>query len=833
MKTESTASTNAPLALDCGFDLLAVFVVVASLVGLIAALAGVFHAPQVLLMALLGTGTYAWKTGLRGPLRSVVSPRWPHVLLLIAVALFFRLPAYNYILGGQDEGLYTNIGQYIERTGGIEVHDVAAERLAGSPYLYKYLQQNRFHDVWGNPYLLGVYSNPADPGKLELQFYHLFPVWIALFAGLFGSTFGVYALTFLALVSILFFYRLALILTESNAAALFAGLLLALSPLHAFFSKFPVTEVPALAFTLIGFSYVAAYWSSRQGVAPRRWLVLSVLAFLCMFTTRMSGFTYMPFFVAVALVALGCDRGTRRGRHTQLWAAGVVVVFLLSAWYGFRWAHQTVMYNYGAWFRPFLGEHWLRVVIVLVIVGLAAWAVAAWCVARFGSLRQRVSHFVVVPSRRALGPLTVAILVAGAYLVYQLAWTTHYKGSGLDTVYHLADAGWSGAIATSLPQLAIFLGPLLIIAFLICMWRCWPDPRMEMLRLFLVLFFAYAMLLRWVLPYNPYYARFLLSELAPYLILFVVCAWAALNKGTAWRAVLTVCFVVSLGYAGVLSAAQIGKNEEAGLHATLARLVEPIGPDDLILLDVHDAGVLKTPLVYTFGRHVVTVDQTDLGDAGYIAALASAYENAWLITPNLSAPDAFTRVGKIRYRVESYRRNHFVPLNIATEQDQPLSLYKLTAPEVPIGVGQAFGTRSLWLDWLVRGWSGAESWGGVWSAANVAELKIDPQELPMVHDGLTLTLQAQAFVVAQHPCQRVDIAIDGVHTASYRPCFPDGQFQMSLPVTETLLSAGKPIKVTFDLPDAESPQALGLSNDYRKLGISLTGFKVSRVGVAQ
>ncbi len=832
MKTESATTARIPLALDCGFDLIAVFVVVVSLVGLVAALAGVFHAPQVLLLALLATGAYAWKTRLRGSLQGNTSPRWPHVLLLIAVALFFRLPAYNYVLGGQDEGLYTNIGQYVERTGGVNVHDDAAERLSGSPYLQKYLQQNRFHDVWGDPYLLGVYSNPANPGKLEFQFYHLFPVWIALFAGLFGSTAGVYALSFLALVSVLFFYRLALILTDSHGAALFAGLLLALSPLHAFFSKFPVTEVPALAFTLIGFSYVAAYWAHQGKTEPgAHWLPLSVLAFLCMFTTRMSGFTYMPFFVAVALAAMVCDRNARRSRNTQLWAAGVVAVFLLSAWYGFRWTHQTVMYNYGAWFRPFLGEHWLRVVIALVIVGLAAWAVVTWCVSRFGPLRERMSRFVVVSVRRALGPLTVAILVAGVYLVYRLAWTTHYKDSGLDTVYHLADAGWGGAIATSLPQLAIFLGPLLVIAFLIGMWRCWPDPRMEVLRLFLVLFFAYAMLLRWVLPYNPYYARFLLSELAPYLILFVVCVWAALSKGTAWRTLLTACFVLSLGYAGVLSAAQIGKDEQAGLHAALARLVSPIGPDDLILLDVHDAGVLKTPLVYTFDRHVVTVDQADLDDASYVAALASTYENTWLITPGLSAPGAFTRLGKFRYRVESYRRDHFVPLSIATDQDRPLFLYKLTTPEVPIGAGQPFGKHSLWFGWLVRGWSGPESWG-VWSAAKTAELRIDPRELPSSPGGLNLRLQAQAFVVAQHPCQRVIVAVDGTRAANYHFCLPNGQLQMNLPIPGSLISAGKPIRVTFDLPDAQSPQALGLSNDDRKLGIALSGFEVSRASVS-
>jgi hypothetical protein len=45
-----------------------------------------------------------------------------------------------------------------------------------------------------------------------------------------------------------------------------------------------------------------------------------------------------------------------------------------------------------------------------------------------------------------------------------------------------------------------------------------------------------------------------------------------------------------------------------------------------------------------------------------------------------------------------------------------------------------------------------------------------------------------------------------------------------------LIAAEKPIVVTFELPDAQSPQSLGLSNDGRKLGISLTGFEVSSSG---
>lgn len=827
MSTAMTAPAASRWTVDRALELVAFFAVVASLVGLVAALAGVFHAPQVLLLSLLLTGAYAWKTRLGGVLQGSVSPRWQHVLLLIAVALFFRLPAYNYILGGQDEGLYTNIGQYIEHTGGIKVHDDVAQRLAGSPYLKPYLQENRFHDVWGNPYLLGVYSNSHNPATLEFQFYHVFPVWIALFAGLFGSTFGVYALTFLALLSIIFFYRLALVLTASHGAALFAGLLLALSPLHAFFSKFPVSEVPALAFTLIGFTYAAAYWSCQeQSESRRRWLVLSAFAFLCMFTIRMSGFTYMPFFVGVAFAALACDGEKWRRRDIQLWAGGVVAVFLLSAWYGFHWAHQTVIYNYGSWFKPFLGTHWLRGALLLIAVGLVAWVAIGWWASRSDARRGWLASRVVASTRLAIGPMTLAILVVGAWYVYRLAWTGAYRGTSFDSVYHIAGAGWGGAVATSLPQLVIFLGPLLVVAFLIAMARRWPDPRMELLRLFLVMFFAYAMLLRWVLPYNPYYARFLVSELAPYLILFVVCVWAALKKDTAARTLLSVCFVLSLTYAGVLSAAQIGKNEEAGLHDTLARLVAPIGPDDLILLDVHDAGVLKTPLVYTFGRHVVTVGQTDLADAGYMAKLASAYANTWLITPALSAPDAFTRANKSWYRVVTYKRDHFAPLALTYDPGQPLFLYELTAPKVPVDVGQAFGTGSPWLGWLTRGWSGPEPWG-VWSAAETAELRIDPRSLPASSSGVVLHLQAQAFIVAQHPCQRVIVVMNDVQTGNYHPCYPTGQFQMTLQIPEALIAAEKPIVVTFELPDAQSPQSLGLSNDGRKLGISLTGFEVS------
>jgi hypothetical protein len=377
-----------------------------------------------------------------------------------------------------------------------------------------------------------------------------------------------------------------------------------------------------------------------------------------------------------------------------------------------------------------------------------------------------------------------------------------------------------------MPQLAVYLGPPLVLVFLLAMLVRWNDSRIELLRLFLLFFFAYSMLLRWVLPYNPYYARFLLSnELAPYVMLFVVCVWCALRRRRMVHRALTVCLVLTIGYSGVLSAAQIGKNEQQGLYASLGRLLAPTGPDDIILLDVHDAGVLKTPLVYTFGRQVVTVDQSDLDDAGYMVALATGHDNTWLITPAHSAPGAFSRVATVRYKVVGFRHDHFVPMHQETFQDAPLFLYQMTAPRVPVGVEQPVRSGSPWLSWFTRGWSAAEGWG-IWSGATTAELRIDPRELPSSDSGVTLSLQAVAFVGDGRPCQRVDVLIDGKSAGSYHPCYPSGQFSMSLPLSAQLLQSGRTISVTFDLPDARSPKSLGLSNDSRTLGIAMTGVKV-------
>src|SRR5215813_12217852 len=117
-RNEARLANRYPLTVDRTLELVAVYVFAASLIGLVAALAGHFHAPQVLVAALLLASGYAWRT--RGaPPVPAAGASVPHLVLILGVALFFRVPAYLYVLGGQDEGVYVNMAAELARTGSL------------------------------------------------------------------------------------------------------------------------------------------------------------------------------------------------------------------------------------------------------------------------------------------------------------------------------------------------------------------------------------------------------------------------------------------------------------------------------------------------------------------------------------------------------------------------------------------------------------------------------------------------------------------------------------------------------------------------------------------
>lgn len=797
------------------------FVVVASLVGLVAALAGMFYAPQVLLISLLLTGTYAYMGRKRTSGLPGLAPHWTHLLLLLLVALIFRVPAYHYVLGGQDEGLYVNIAHYIEKTGGINVHDDLRTQLEGTPYLSQYLAENHL----GGSYVAGVYKGDEGAykksGKLTFQFYDVFPVWMALFVGIFGSVAGVYALTFLSLLSIALFYRIALLISGSHKAALAAGGLLALNPLHAFFSKFPVTEVPMLCLALIGFTLLAAYWSALGERRQGRWLLFSVLAFLSAFMTRISGFMYVPFFIALAWASLLFDADRNRSRAIQWWSVGTVVAYLISVLYGFIWSRPYSEDIYRGSFAPLLGEHWR-----MVLGGAGAMVAGLWitiaALSRNERMRLAVRAWLVPLTRWGASALIWATLLLGIIKIYKLGWTQKYLADGwLGARWHLADAGWHSVTASSLWTWLVFTGPFLVPAFVAMSTRKRREPMLVFMHWFVAGFFAYALLLQWVIPYSPYYARYLLSELLPYTILFVVCAWCGLRAG-AGRLLLSSSLVLSLLYAGALSAAQIGKNECDGAYSALKRIMAPVGPSDLTLLDrsSFNQSEIKTPLLYTFDRQAVTVNSRNINSAGYLAKLDALYGSIFLLTEKAHVPAGFTRVRSVRLEVMHYVHNNSFPHRLHTWYDTRLQLYRLNSVPLPLGTPISFARSGAGTRWLLSGWSHPEKWG-TWSVGNRAAISLDPQSLPKANRGVSLTVNAHAYVTRNHPIQHIAVFVDNRKAGSYVVRYPERHVVIVVPIDADKIRARRQLTVAFRLPDAISPKTLGRGGDSRDLALGL------------
>lgn len=653
-------------------ELLAAFVLAASAAGLLAARLGVFHAVPIWIIAGLCTFGYAGWLSRAKPLSSgaLVVPLW-HLVLVVGIALLFRYEPYNYLLGGQDQGVYANMAAYLMRTGGLEPIDPIIAKITNPEVLQAYRQTN-----YGNGhYLPGIYT-VAD--GLEFQFYHLFPIWLGLFAGVIGVEHMGYATVFLSLVSLLFLQRLATLVSGNAVAGLVAGLLLAVSPLHAFFSKFPVTEVPTLAFSAICFTYLSTYWRAEDE-SRMRYLVLALCAISAVFMTRISGFMYMPVIVGILFLALLLDPASPKRRALLIWAVIAVLLYAASVLYGLKWSHQYTTAIYELSFAPLLGPRWKTLIALIVVVMVMGLLLLAW-------LCRRPQHRLLLGRLPGLAAWCFPIIVSLATVIalwhaYRLGFTDVYADHPRygNNGFKLAGKGLKSVGSVSLIAAALYLSPFMLLGFLMTVWKRPISIAVGVLMLLVCAFYTHVAAIQWILPYQPYYARYLISEFVPYLTVFVVVAWAVSEAGVR-RLLLTTILILSGLWTAYLSVAQIGKNEHEGVARSLNRIASHVDAKDLVLIERSMRGPLghevKMPLLHVHGLNVVSVDPKDVEQSGYAHRLAKQYRDIFYLTTNTMSPDGFSEVDSIDFLERHYCHSTVPPTELCVRSDSRLLLYK-------------------------------------------------------------------------------------------------------------------------------------------------------------
>lgn len=791
-------------------ELLAVLTLSLSVVGLVATRLGMFDAPPIWMAGLLMTVLYHRVTADSPSLLIARVPAW-HVLVVLVVGLLFRLTPDAYILGGQDQGVYVNMAMHLARTGDLIPVDPIAATITDPVVRDAYLKSNYFPG-----YLPGVYATPTG---LVFQFYHLFPIWLALFGDGSGPEVAVYGLTFLSLLSLLFMQRLAHQITGSMHAGLVAGLLLATNPLHAFFSRFPVTEVPTLAFSLMSFAFLLAYWNGADGTNARRAIFLSVSALAMMFMTRISGFMYLPFLLALLLSVLLFDADTGRRKGILVWASAIVVAYVFSVLYGLTWSAPYARDIYHASFGAVLGPHWKWLLVVLLL-GVFASSMAIWAL----SLREGTA----APLRKAaafgaalLPWLALGLAVLGAYKAYRLGFTDAYAADPWLARFAISHQGWLSVFSTALGASVLYLSPFVLLGFFVAAFKVRKNPVLLALLLFVVCFLGIATTLNWKVYYQPYYARYLLSEFVPYAILLVVCVWASLDKGRM-RALLGGLLLAGGLSSIALSAGQLGKSEHEGVAASLEQLTSRFDAGDLVLIDAvlgsPTASELKTALLFTKALNVATVSNADLVDGNHLAELTRPFDEAYLITGRDGPFKHFSEVEFVHFTEWAFVHGASPPLALWLRNDGRLRILKFVGASSKATGRMSFGSHRGDTSVLGSGWSGPEPWG-VWSNSQSGRLSLGAASLDYAKMKAPLLLiTGRLYITPKAPTQRINVLVNGKPALGVVVNYPQTKVTLAVPLPPGTDEAQE---LEIQTPDAISPAQLGYSGDARALAFGL------------
>jgi len=179
-----------------------------------------------------------------------------------------------------------------------------------------------------------------------------------------------------------------------------------------------------------------------------------------------------------------------------------------------------------------------------------------------------------------------------------------------------------------------------------------------------------------------------------------------------------------------------------------------------------------------------------------------------------SETDLLTRVDGLVVLAPGWKRCSQCPS--MPDEGRQMSLLALTRPGQTLTFN--YTTRQ-----LVSGWSTPESWG-TWSTGPQAQI-----DLRVTSEARSIVLDVLAFVHPQHPAQRVIVSLNGEQVLTTRLVqLQDNHLEIPItPAIRQRLAENDRLTIELQLPDAISPQQLGINDDSRVMGLGLRRLTVN------
>ena len=274
-------------------------------------------------------------------------------LALLLVALVFAVLVarpFEVVRGGLDAGVYALTGYSIAQTGGIERYDpvlaeIGQRARAGDPSAQHVMGQflgvqDPVRYIATRLRLSGFFLSAADwqTGRVVPQFFHLWPVWIAMGAAVGGAHGGLLMTGAWALLGVLIAGLLGRRLVHPLVGVGGAGLL-ALNAVQVWFARMPVSEALAQGLTLAGLWAYSHFADEPDGTAGAWWGWLTGMAFGSLALARIDFFWAVGPALALLLYAALSHRW-RLGHSVMALTLGLLlthaalhVVFIARAYF--------------------------------------------------------------------------------------------------------------------------------------------------------------------------------------------------------------------------------------------------------------------------------------------------------------------------------------------------------------------------------------------------------------------------------------------------------------------------------------------------------------------
>lgn len=807
--------------LEAGFVSLLGTIILTGWLGTTLVSLGAFSLLNVTIGLFLATGSlFVWQRPFLLPRFAALKwPEWLLIVLLLGSAVVYFRP-HEYVLGGIDPGVYVNMaatavrtGDFIitdEWTGILEQHAAVTLRPQPSQWRTEYLQ------------FVGWYVDDTQPNKIIPQFFPfhamLQAVGIAV-GGLFAALLVTPLWAVLGLVAVYLLGRRLF----SAQVGLLAAALLALTPTHIYFSRYPTTEPLTLLLVFTGLLTWQTLWD-EQNSASRAWGILGGAAFGAAFLTRID----LPL-VAVLLLFFLLLRWWQRGWHSG-WTAATLTLGIVSAQAGvlafvLNWPY---MWNtYGSVFRMLTNSS-------LVVAGGGITAVAAIA---FGLIMWRVpwTSFQQGKLVRWLDSSTFRWLLAGLVILLSLF---AYFVRPIIQPPGLYETWLTGTEALTLDgenwvRLGWYITPLGLVLATLGLAHILRTCSFNRHGLFLAV--GGVTILQYVYrifntAYHIYAMRRYVPIVLPMLMLYTAVALYALFAYKQRRVSLLAAGLLTAGMVGGLlyqSRFVLPLRDLRGATAALQEFHEQLDPNAIILISEPAystfADTFGPPLRFIFGHDIATIRQDSGADAFAADLIAYAQEKERplqliAVAPILDStrnqfdlePVAFfpIRLPKLRNTFTEFPSQfETVYYGIEIYNAVPKTAATQTASEdLTIDIG------SLDAAYLGEGFYGKEPLTGDITARWSSETAVVYIPLPATPQ-IEVRVQARIFRPTGVPETAVIVELNDAEIGQFTPTV---EWQTYTFITNTPTSASEAV-LSFE-SKTFNPASLKISGDTRDLG---------------